>query len=226
MFGVQNYWDGAPSSKLGEEGEVRQGKNLMEAAKAAGVSHFIQSSGGGVTIAPELSVNRGKLAIEEHGMALGLPLTIIRGVFFMDNFDDRELGFCEGILKGQLAMPWDPETKLQMIAVEDFARFVVLAFEQPEKFIGARFDLAGDELTMVGIAETLSRVMGIPVNFVGSSAALAHVKAKDEDMGNLFTAVFRHGFRAAIPELRALHPEMLTFEAFLRKSGWAERRPM
>ncbi|AKT38069.1 NmrA family protein [Chondromyces crocatus] len=225
VFGVQNYWDGAPGSKLGEAGEVRQGKNLMKAAKDAAVAHFIQSSGGGVTIAPELSVNRGKLAVEEYGRAIGLPLTIVRGVFFMDNFEDPELGFCSGISRGQLLMPWDPDTKLQMIALEDLARFVVMAFDRPQEFIGMRFDLAGDELTMLDIANTLSRVLGFPVEFAGSSASLARIRAQDEDMAELFTAVFKHGFQAAIPQLRALHPGMLTFEDFLRKSGWAERDP-
>src|SRR5512133_711119 len=41
-FSVQNFW--IPG--VGAEGEVRQGKNVADAAKAAGIRHFVYSSVG------------------------------------------------------------------------------------------------------------------------------------------------------------------------------------
>ena len=38
VFGVTNYWE------YGGEAEIRQGKALVDAAKAAGVKHFVWST--------------------------------------------------------------------------------------------------------------------------------------------------------------------------------------
>lgn len=231
VFSVQNYWDGFPARKLGREGEARQGKNLLDAAKAAGVQHFIQSSGAGVTIAPELDVNAGKLAVELHGRAIGLPLTIIRAVFFMDNFTNPLWGFRDALLDGRWDLPMDPHTRLQMLSVDDLGHFVGMAFDQPDEFVGTSFDLAGDHRSMVEIADTFARVMGRPVRFTGSPAGIAKLGEFDADLAEMFRVeMYERGFRAFIPALRALYPEMRTLEAYLRSAGWengaaALRRP-
>lgn len=224
VFSVQDYWDGSAPGERGPEREARQGRNVLDAARAAGVAHVVQSSGAGVTIAPELAVNRGKLIIEEYGRAVGVPTTIIRSVFFMDNFDDPKMGYERTILgEGRLDMPFDPATRLQMIATDDLGHLVAMAFDRPQDFVGQRFDAAGDELTMAGIADTFSRVLGRPVRFTGSSAGLVELRQYDQDLGDLFASVHRHGFKAFIPALRAMHPEMLRFEGYLRRAGWAGR---
>ena len=223
VFCVTDYWDGFPANKLGSEREARQGCNLLDAAKAAGVEHVVQASGAGVTIAPELDANRGKRLIEEHGRALGLELTIIRSAFFMDNFEDPAMGLLDSLLRGKLEMTFDPTTRLQMIAVDDIGHLVAMAFDRRGGLAGTRFDAAGDELTMVDIAETIARVMGRPVRYTGSSAGLSELRKYHPEMADLFESVNRFGFQAFIPGLRALHPEMLTFEAYLRRSGWATR---
>jgi uncharacterized protein YbjT (DUF2867 family) len=224
VFSVQNYWDGFPTrKKLGHEGEMRQGINLLEAAKAAGVQHFVQSSGAGVTIAPELDVNAGKLAVENHARAIGIPFTIIRAVFFMENFTNALWGFRDALLDGRLDMPVEPHTRLQMLAVDDLGQFVGMALERPEEFVGTSFDLAGEELSMLEIAETFTRVMGRPVCFTGSPEGVVQLRQFDVDLAEMFRIEFHErGFRAFIPALRALHPRMRGLEDFLRAAGWAE----
>lgn len=218
VFSVQNYWDGFPARKLGRAGEARQGIHLLEAARAAGVQHFIQSSGAGVTIAPELDVNAGKLEVERHGRALGLPLTIIREVFFMENFTNPVWGLRDALLGGHLDLPVNPHTRLQMLAVEDLAHFVAMAFDHPQDFVGATFDLAGDQRTMVEIAEIFTRVMGRSVRFTGSPQGVEKLRAFDADLAEMFRVeLYERGFQAFIPALRALHPGMLTLEDFLRR---------
>lgn len=225
VFGVQDYWDGFPGRKLGPEGEERQGKNLLDAAGAAGVAHFVQSSGAGVTVAPEIAVNRGKLAVEAHGRSLKLPLTILRGVFFMENFDNPQWGFRDALCQGRLDLPLDDDSMLQLLSADDLAHFVAMAFDRPEDFVGVRVDIAGDQMRMVDIAGTFTRVTGRPVRFTGSSAKLAELRSFDEDLASLFTSVYTHGFQAFIPGLRVLHPEMLTLEAYLHRTGWTAPRP-
>lgn len=223
VFGVQNYWDGFPGPYLGYEGELRQGKLLLDAAKAAGVRHFVQASAGGAGNPPCVPSTDSKRQIERHARAIGIPFTAIRGVFFMDNFEKPAWGFMQPVLEGRLELALKPETRLQMVAVDDVGRFVALAFDNPRDFIGTAFDLAGDELTMAEMAATFSRVMGRPVRFTGSPDHIAQVRAYNEELGALFTWLLEEGFQAFIPGLRALQPGLLTFEAYLRDAGWEGR---
>jgi uncharacterized protein YbjT (DUF2867 family) len=97
-----------------------------------------------------------------------------------------------------------------------------MAFDRPADFVGTTFDLAGDQATMTQIAETFARVMGRPVRFTGSPDGVARIGTDDSDLAELFRVQFyERGTRAFIPALRALHPEMLTLEAYLRRTGWA-----
>lgn|GEM_PF-6063881 len=44
--------------------------------------------------------------------------------------------------------------------------FCVIALEHPEKWLGREVDLAGDELTMLQVAQTFSRVIGRQVDYI------------------------------------------------------------
>jgi len=79
----------------------------------------------------------------------------------MENFlsDDNRAA----IASGELTLGIDPSTRLQMIAVEDIGKYSKLVFEQPERFNGRSLDLAGDELTMRDVADTLSEIAKHPV---------------------------------------------------------------
>jgi uncharacterized protein YbjT (DUF2867 family) len=223
VFGVQNFWDGFPGPYLGFDGEVRQGKSLLDAAKAARVAHFIQTSAGGAGAPTGVPSTDSKREIEKHARGIKIPLTIIRPVFFMDNFDNPGWGFQQPILEGRLELPIDGEVKLQMIAVDDIGQFAARAFDRPKEFIGTAFDLAGDTLTMVEIAETFSRVMGREVRFVGGRERIAGLRAFNAELALIFEWFSAGGFDAFIPALRALHPGMLTFEDHLRRAGWEGR---
>ena len=65
-----------------------------------------------------------------------------------------------GIDEGTVAIAVLPETQIQMIAVEDIGEYGKLAFEQHEQLNGQAIDLAGDEMTPLQLATTLSDVTG------------------------------------------------------------------
>lgn len=223
VFGVQNFWDGFPGPNLGLEGEVRQGKSLLDAAKAAGVAHFVQATAGGGPGLCGVPSTDGKREIEAHARAIGIPITIIRPVFFMDNFDKPGWGFQGPILEGRLELAVAADRKLQMVAVDDIGHFAAMAFDRPGELVGAEFDLAGDELTMLEIAATFSRVMGRPVRFTGGPEGIPALRAFHEELALIFEWFNRGRFDAFIPALRALHPGLLTLEAHLRRAGWEGR---
>ena len=223
VFGLQNFWDGFPGPHLGYEGEIRQGKSLLDAAKAAGVQHFVQTSSGGAGGPTGKLSTESKRQIETYARSIKIPGTYVRPVFFMDNFDNATWGFMQPILEGRLDLPLAPDTRLQMVAVDDIGYFVAEAFDHPREYIGAVIELAGDELSMLEIAETFSRVMGRPVRFTGSPEGIAKFRAFSEELSLVFDWLYREGFHAFIPALRALHPGLLTLEAYLRRSGWEGR---
>ena len=221
VFGVQNFWDGLPTKTLGADGELRQGKNLLDAARGAGVRHFVQSTGAGVTVAPEIEVNRGKLAIERYAREICIPCTVVRPLFFMENFNNPAWGMRDSLLDGELDLPFLPHTRLQMLAAQDLGHFVAMAFDRPDEFIGCNFDLASDEMTMSEITNTFTRVTGRPVEFTGSPDGLDTLAQVMPELAAVFRfEIFERGFRAFIPALRALHPELIRLEQFLQHTGW------
>jgi len=117
-----------------------------------------------------------------------------------------------------------PEKEMQIIAVEDIAVFVALAFENPKEFLYKTIELSGDELTEAQIVETLSNVIGRPVNLVAPTAG-GGGWSEDERVAafNFFNG---EGYDADIPSLRKLHPGLLRLEQYLRKNGWENQQPI
>ena len=125
---------------------------MAQAAADAGVAHLVYSSVGGADRAPEVAHFVSKHEIEQRIAALGLPATVLRPVFFMDNFRWQ----AAGIQAGKLVQGVKPTTRLQLIAVDDIGAFAALAFGAPDEWIGRTLEIAGDELTMVEAAEVFA----------------------------------------------------------------------
>jgi uncharacterized protein YbjT (DUF2867 family) len=62
----------------GAEAEIRQGKNVANAAKEAGVPHVVYGSAGQGVPGTGVPSWEAKLAVEAHMHELGLPLTVLR----------------------------------------------------------------------------------------------------------------------------------------------------
>ena len=209
VFSVQNFWE------TGYDGEVQQGKTVADAARAAGVDHFVYSSVGSAHRKTGIPHFESKWEIEEHVRQIGLPFTIFRPTFFMQNWEwTREM-----ILGGTLAQPLDPDKPLQQVAVEDVGAFAAMAFENPDSWIGREVDLAGDEQSMSEIAETFGRVLGREVTYYQ-----VPWDQFEEQMGEEATLNLRWindvGYEADIAALRQEYPELTSFERYLRTHGW------
>lgn len=211
VYSVQNY------ALTGFAGEVRQGKALADAAKAAGIRHLVYSSVGGAERRTGVSHFESKFRIEEHIRALDLPHTILRPAFFMENWGRSR----DAILGGTLAQPLDPATPLQMIAVEDIGAFAALAFAEPAEWLGRAVELAGDALTMTQMAALVDRVVGRAVLYVRVPPDQFR-RAAGEETATMYAWFDAAGYRADIPALRALYPPLATLERWLRRSGWAD----
>jgi uncharacterized protein YbjT (DUF2867 family) len=199
------------------EDEVRQGIVLADAAKAAGVSHFVYSSVAAAGQKTGIPHFESKWQIEEHIRKIGLPNTIIRPVFFMENWNYQR----DTILSGTISLPLDPIRKLQQISVEDIGVFAAIAFADPGKWIGRSIDIAGDDLSMLETASVFSEVLGRKVSYVQIpwDKALA-------TQGKELTAMFRWlndvGFNFNIDELRKIHAGLRRLKDDLAAQGWSK----
>lgn len=207
VFSVQNTWE------AGVEREEEQGKRFAEIAKKKGIFHFVYSSVGSAHRSTGIPHFENKWRIEQTVRALGFPsYTIIRPVFFMENF--LSPWFLPGLLEGKLMMGIKPETTLQMIAVDDIGKYGLMAFERQEKMNGVEFDIAGDKHTMPETAAILSRETGTKIEFV--EVPKEDVRKFSEDYAIMLEWFDRVGYNVDIPELATkygIRPTALT--------GWA-----
>jgi uncharacterized protein YbjT (DUF2867 family) len=217
VFSVQNFW----LPNVGFEGEIRQGKNVADAARAAGVKHLVYSSVGAAHRGMGQKHFESKWQIEQYIQSLDLPYTILRPVAFMENYNWSRAYILSGTFTGNGLRP---EKGHQIIAVEDIAVFAALVFADPETYVGKTLELAGDELTEPQLAETFSRVIGRPVTLAAPSGGWAG--ASEEEMQAAFNFFNGEGYDADIQALRKLHPGLLTFEQYLRKNGWENQQPI
>jgi uncharacterized protein YbjT (DUF2867 family) len=155
------------------EGEVAQGVNLVEGAKAAGVSQFVHTSVTGAghhTEAPGWSEGRwtsmeatlgAKAAIQDRVRAAGFEhWTLLKPGFFMENFlPSMAFLFPRGIAGGLVSV-LKPQTRLSLVAVEDIGTAAAAAIGDPKRFDEIELELAGDYLSLTQIAEVLSSALG------------------------------------------------------------------
>lgn len=207
VFSVQNTWTD------GVEGEIRQGKAVADAAKAAGVQHFLYTSVGGAERNTGIPHFESKWEVEQYVRALELPATVIRPVFFLENIHFMAQP-AEGGEGKVLPMGLHPERPLQMIAVDDIGAFAASVFNNPDEYIGRELELAGDELTIPELAQKYAAITGEPLHFV--PLTIDQVKAYNEDMGIMFEWFNSDGYVAKIDELRKIHPELKDAESWLR----------
>ena len=171
VFSVQMAGIGADGFDFA--GEVTQGVNLIEGAKAAGVPQFVHTSVSGAgqhtetpgwdggrwgSVAPSLNA---KAAIQDHLRAAGFPRwTLLKPAFFMANFlPAMRFLFPRGV-EGGLVSVLKPGTRLSLVATEDIGAAAAAAIAEPERFHGVELELASDYLSMTEIAAVLSRVLG------------------------------------------------------------------
>lgn len=223
VFALTNFWDGMASGKpLGAEGEVKQGKNLVDAAKAVKVAHLVFSSvGSGYAWPSKVPHVVSKQEVERHLLDSKVPATVLRPAFFMENFNSPFMDFGAKAREGRLEIPIRAHQRLQLIGAGDIGVFAALAFERPSDFLGAAFDLAGDSLTPGEMAAVFTKVTGKPVQSMADEKAIPAIRKFSEEFGAMWEAFDSLGGDAFIPGLKALHPALENLEAFLRRTGWA-----
>ncbi|MEY7852152.1 NmrA/HSCARG family protein [Natrarchaeobius sp. A-rgal3] len=194
VFCVTNFWE------HGYDDEVEQGTNVADLAAAEGVEHVVFSSVGGAERDTGISHFDSKYEIEERFAELEVPTTVVRPVFFAQNFE----GFRESIEDGTLGMGLEWGVSLQVLDIEDLGAFVAAAFADPDRYVGEAYELASDELTLRAMAARFGDHLDAPVR-----ANHLSIDDIEESQGEAYAVMFEWfneaGYESPIDELRADH---------------------
>ena len=205
--------------EAGMEAEVRQGIMLADAAKQAGIAHYVYTSVGSAHRNTGIPHFESKWKVEQHIRQIGLPATILRPVWFMENFTT----FAKPSADGVLMLPMKPSRKLAMVALKDIGAFGAAAFLRPKDFLGQAIDLAGDELTMPETAALLTTAMGRPIRFQEFQMEQAEA-AMGHDLATMFRWFNEVGYAIDIPALtRQFGIPLTTFAEWLKTVDWTKK---
>lgn len=230
-------------STFSVEGEYEQGVRVLDACRAAGVQHLIWSSldacsslsGGRLPVphydakaAVEHYIDRRRsdefLRKQEDGFFSRRVSVLVTGPYYenlMTLFCPRPGRLRDG-REGLLFAFASGGRPYPMVALDDIGWFAAHLLSHPERFAGRTLPILSQSLTLYEVAETFSRVTGIPAEHLdipveqqwNAAMPMAH------DLWNMHRFVQQIGWRRDYDELRRIHPGLLSFEAWLRRTGW------
>lgn len=144
-----------------EKLHVEAMKNVVEAARRAGVRRHLQMSALGTRPNATSAYHRSKFRGEEAVRASGLDWTIFRPSIIFGPKDDF-VNKLAGYIRTYPAVPviGNGLYRLQPISADDVARCFVMALELPET-VGKTYELCGpDRLTYNDLLHTIGRALG------------------------------------------------------------------
>ena len=217
VYSVQNTFT------HGAEAEVRQGRNVADAAARAGVRHVVYGSAGTGDADTAIASWNSKLEIEAHMRSLGLALTVLRPMAFMELMTDKAFyppvstwHVMPKLLGGSTAVPWT--------AVDDLAAVAAAAFADPQRFAGRDLALASDLRSIDECREIHRDLFGRRPRRLPMPVWLFERVASPD-----LTAMWRWWRRAQPASdtrtMREIHPGAMTVRQWLERRK-AELRPM
>ncbi|KAJ7642443.1 NAD(P)-binding protein [Mycena polygramma] len=166
-FLVTNFWE-----HLNKERETNEGKLLVDAAKAAGVSRVVWSGlpfTSKVTGGKYVNVHHfdSKALVSEYGRTAGVPFVEVQAGFYATNFFTTP-NFLMKQEDGSFAMVWPikAETVIPVIdAVGDYGLFVREVLERPAFPDGGEILAYSERISLGDMAKQLAKVTGKNIFF-------------------------------------------------------------
>ncbi|WP_433165334.1 NmrA/HSCARG family protein [Kribbella sp. CA-247076] len=153
VYSVQN------SLTAGHEGEIRQGKNVADAARASDVRHVVYGSAGPGLRGTGVDSWEAKLIIADYLRSLDVPLTVLRPMAFMELMTDKD--FYPPVSTWRLMPKLAGEhTLIPWLAVDDLGAIAARAFAEPAVYVGAEVPLAAEFRSIDELRRAWSAVKG------------------------------------------------------------------
>jgi uncharacterized protein YbjT (DUF2867 family) len=230
---VTFYW-----AHFSPDRETANGTAMAHAAKHAGVQHAIWSTFEDTRKWILLSDMRMPTLLEKYKVPhfdakaeadhvfrdLGVPTTFLLTSFYWENMIYFGAGPKKGP-DGKLALSYPMgNKKLPGIASEDIGKCAYGIFKKGREFIGQTVGVAGEHLTGMEMAASLTKALGKEVHFndVPADVYRNFGFPGADDMGNMFQ--FKRDFNsiycaARNPVIaRSLNPSLQTFEQWLAQN--------
>jgi uncharacterized protein YbjT (DUF2867 family) len=133
--------------------------DLIDAAKVAGVDHFIYTSGMDADPNHPVSFLRQKAAVEQYLRRSGLDYTIIRPTAFMETHAHQLIG--QPLLeKGKVSILGQGDSPRNFVAVNDVARLIEMVLDNPQAK-GEIVEIGGpDNYTNNQVAQLYAQAIG------------------------------------------------------------------
>lgn len=232
-FCVTFFW-----THFSPEKEMAEVKVMAEAAKAAGVKHVVWSTLEDVRKHVPLSDDSmptlnekykvphfdGKGEADQYFIDAGVPTTFVLASFYWDNLIYFGMGPKKGE-DGSLSMTFPMgDKKMAGIASEDIGKCVYGVFKNPGKYIGQRVGIAGEQITIDGMAKEIGAHLGEPVayNSVTPEQYRGFGFPGAEDLGNMFQfyADFEKEFEnwRDVKTSKELNPELQDFSTWVSRN--------
>ncbi|TRX94294.1 hypothetical protein FHL15_004761 [Xylaria flabelliformis] len=148
--------------------DVRQGKTIIDIARASGIKQLVHSTGiidmvddfePGSLVA--VLLNNKKLVEDAARAADFDAYTILRPAAFMANWLGAKLVMCPGLVEnGIFETAYKPDTVLPLVDEHDVAAFSIAAFKDPTRFDGQEIAVASEARTVEEILQLLSQASG------------------------------------------------------------------
>jgi uncharacterized protein YbjT (DUF2867 family) len=141
VFNVQNPM----TSSIDDE--IRRGRNVAEAAAAAGVSHVVYGAAGLGDVETGVPSWDSKLVVARAFREHGLPLTVLRPMAFMELMTDK--GFYPSVAVWSV-MPRlaGPDRPIGWLALDDLGAIAAHVFAAPDEWADTELSLAADVRTI------------------------------------------------------------------------------
>ena len=219
---------GVFSVQVISKAEEKQGKDLIDAAIANGVSHFVYASGdrGGPVRSPQDSTTVpnfiAKYNIEKHlekqatARLPGMTYTILRPVTFFENQTPDFKG-------NSFARMWQQmgDKKFQVVSTKDIGFFGAYAFLHPDSEVchNQGISLAGDELSHAEALVIFKEVVGTSMPMAPRPVGSALKFFMNDTVGAMFKWFEEVGFGADLELCRKINPRMQDYRTWLTESS-------
>jgi uncharacterized protein YbjT (DUF2867 family) len=196
--------------------EIQHGKNVAGAARQAGVKHVVYGSAGTGVRGTGIPSWESKLVIEDHMRGLGLPLTILRPMAFMDLMTEPKFypqvstwRVMPALMGAARPVPW--------LSAADVGLIAARAFAEPETFLGQEYVLASDVQTLDQCRALYTEIMGRkPPSFPMPAWLFERFGIIGRDLSVMWRWLRANEISLDTRPTLALHPEALTVRDWLK----------
>lgn len=187
----------------GPDDRLRHGRTIGDVAMRAGIRHIVYSAGTG----PDhhrIACDRAT-EIETYLRSLNAPLTVLRPTTLMEEIPWYWLSRYGS--QPVLATPFEAQSRLPLIAIDDVAALAATALAAPDDFLGKTIAVAGDVSSPTAIVALLSQELGEPVAY------------EQVQVEGVFIYPEASSASDDITWLRRVHPGLHTLRSWLEDGG-------